>query len=188
MNTLRNLSEVEATRTVIEFFKKNINALTVLDKGEAEIRDYIKISKCRPFVVKEQGYFIPQKSVFNRIVGDSHFELQFASFLDKCEDVVSYAKNYFAVHFKIDYCNADGDISDYYPDFIVKLSDKEMCIVETKGRQDLDDPLKLERLGQWCKDINNQQRQVKYSWLLVRQEDFEKYNPKEFKQLAGVND
>jgi type III restriction enzyme len=55
LNDLRNLSEIEATRTIIESFKKEINALTVVDKGEAEIRDYIKISKSRPFVVKDQG-------------------------------------------------------------------------------------------------------------------------------------
>ena len=38
--------------------------------------------------------------------------------------MISYAKNYFAVNFKLDYVNADGDISNYYPDFLVKLSDK----------------------------------------------------------------
>lgn len=183
LNTLRNLSEVEATRTVVEMFKKHINELTVLDKGEAEIRDYIKISKCRPFVVKEQGYLLPKKSLFNKIIGDSHFELEFASFLEKCEDVQSYVKNYFAVHFRIDYQNADGNISDYYPDFIVKLSEKEICIVETKGRQDLDDPLKLERLDQWCKDVNAQQKKVRYSWALVKQEDFEKFRPNKFSDI-----
>jgi len=43
---------------------------------------------------------------------DSQFELLFARFLEDCDDVVSYAKNYLAVHFKLDYVNADGDISN----------------------------------------------------------------------------
>ena len=34
-NTLRNLSELAATKTLIETFKKAINALTVQDKGDA---------------------------------------------------------------------------------------------------------------------------------------------------------
>ena len=34
---------------------------------------------------------------------------------------------------KLDYVNADGDISNYYPDFLVKLSAKRIFIVETKG-------------------------------------------------------
>ena len=154
LNTLRNLSELAVSKTIQETFKKKINSLTVLDKGEAEIRDYIKISKCRPFVAKDQGYLIPKKSVFNKIIGDSGFELEFASFLDNCEDIISYVKNYFAVSFRLDYKTKDGDISNYYPDFIVKKTEKDIWIVETKGREDLDDPLKISRLKQWCDDVN----------------------------------
>lgn len=53
LNTLRNLSEFESTKTIIKTFKKKINELTVLDKGSAEIRDYIKLKQTRPFVVKK---------------------------------------------------------------------------------------------------------------------------------------
>jgi len=183
LNTLRNLSELEATKTIIETFKKEINDLTIMDKGEAEIKDYIKISKARPFVMKDQGFIVPRKSVFNKIVGDSHFELQFANFLEECEDIISYAKNYFAVHFKIDYKNADGDIKDYYPDFFVKVSEKEIYIVETKGREDLDDVEKIKRLYQWCEDINSVQGKVKFKALYVKQEDYERYTPSNFTQL-----
>jgi len=182
-NTLRNLSELAATKTLIETFKKAINALTVQDKGDAEIRDSIKLRHTRPFVVKDQGYLVPKKSVFNRIIGDGHFELLFASFLEECDDVVSYAKNYLAVRFKLDYVNADGDISNYYPDFLVKLSDKRIFIVETKGREDLDVPLKMERLRQWCEDINRVQADVEYDFVYVDEESFEKYKPTSFRQL-----
>jgi len=183
MNTLRNLSELVATKTIIETFKKEINNLTVVDKGQAEIRDYIKINQVRPFVVKEQPYIIPQKSVFNRIIGDSNFELKFASFLDRCDDIVSYVKNYLAVHFKIDYQNTDGDIKEYYPDFIVKRNEREIFIIETKGLEDLDVPLKLERLKQWCEDINKIESQIKFNWLYIKQDKFEKYNPNDFSAL-----
>jgi type III restriction enzyme len=183
-NTLRNLSELVATKTVIETFKKAINALTVQEKGDAEIRDTIKLRQTRPFVTKDQGYIIPKKSVFNRIIGDSHFELLFASFLENCADVVSYAKNYLAVHFKLDYVNADGDISNYYPDFLVKLSNKRVVIVETKGQEDLDVPLKMQRLRQWCEDVNRVQTDVKYDFVYVDLESFEQYKPTSFKQLV----
>lgn len=182
-NTLRNLSELEATKTIVETMKKAINDLTVKDKGDAEIRDFIKLRKTRPFMVKEQASLIPQKSVFSRIVGDSHFELQFASFLEKCPDIISYAKNYFAVNFKLDYVNADGDISNYYPDFIVKLPGNKVVIVETKGQEDLDVPLKMERLRQWCEDINQAQSENKFYFVFADQESFEKYGPKNFQDL-----
>lgn len=186
LNTLRNLSEIEATRTVIEGFKKQINALTVLDRGEAEIRDYIKISKSRPFVVKNQAYIIPKKSIFNKVVGDSHFELEFAAFLEECDDIISYAKNYFAVHFKIDYKNADGSISDYYPDFVVKVSPKEYYVVETKGREDLDDVEKIRRLAQWCEDVNASNKQLKYRMLYIKQEDWEVIQQKPNSFVAAI--
>ena len=184
-NTLRNLSELAATKTVIETFKKSINDLTVRDKGDAEIRDTIKLRQTRPFVVKDQGYLMAKKSVFNRVIGDSHFELQFASFLEDCSDVVSFAKNYLAVHFKLDYVNADGDISNYYPDFLVKLTGGDVVVVETKGQEDLDVPLKTQRLRQWCEDINALQSGVNYDFVYVDQEGFDKYAPKSFSSLLS---
>jgi type III restriction enzyme len=184
LNTLRNLSELPATKTLIETFKKAINALTVQDKGDAKISDTIKLRQTRPFVAKDQGYLIPKKSVFNRIIGDSHFELLFARFLEDCDDVISYAKNYLAVHFKLDYVNADGDISNYYPDFMIKVSSRRMFIVETKGQEDLDVPLKMQRLRQWCEDVNRVQSEVKYDFVYVDEESFKKYGPTSFQQLV----
>ncbi|MCL4552740.1 MAG: type III restriction endonuclease subunit R, partial [Candidatus Marsarchaeota archaeon] len=182
-NTLRNLSELVATKTIIETFKKSINDLTVRDKGDAEIRDSIKLRQTRPFVAKEQPYLIPKKSVFNRIIGDKGFELLFARFLDDCDDVVSFAKNYLAVHFKLDYVNSDGDIRDYYPDFLVKLPGKRIVIVETKGQEELDLPLKIQRLRQWCEDINRIQADVKYDFVYVDEEGFGRYRPASFQEL-----
>lgn len=184
LNTLRNLSELEATRTVIETFKKKINELTVQDKGDAEIKDYIKIRTTRPFVVKEQGYIVPKKSVFNKIIGDSGLELEFAGFLENCDDVISYVKNYMAVNFRLDYVNAKGDISNYYPDFIVRTDENRYFIVETKGQEDLDVPLKMERLKQWCVDINKEQKEKAFDFVFVDEENFQKFKPATFQQLT----
>ena len=63
-NTIRNLSEPEATRTIIDSFKKAINDLTIRDTGEAEIRDRIKLRQMRPFVVRDQTHLPSKKSVF----------------------------------------------------------------------------------------------------------------------------
>lgn len=182
-NTLRNLSEVPATKTVIETFKRAINELTIRDKGDAQLSETTRVQDTRPFMVKEQEYLIPQKSVFNRITGDSHFELEFAAFLENCLDVVSYAKNYFGVHFKLDYVNADGDIANYYPDFLVKLMDGRVIVAETKGREDLDVPLKMRRLAQWCEDVNRVSPNAIYDFVYMAQERFDTYRPVTFQQL-----
>ncbi len=182
-NTLQNLSELPATKTVMETFKYAINDLTIQDRGEAQLSETTRAQDARPFIVKEQESLIPQKSVFNRITGDSHFELEFAAFLENCPDVVSHAKNYFSVHFKLDYINADGDLSNYYPDFIVKLTDGQIIVVETKGREDLDVPRKMQRLSQWCEDVNNLSPNTIYDFIYVDQESFDVYKPQTFQQL-----
>ncbi len=184
LNTTRNLSEIIATRTIRESFLKAINQLTVVDKGEAEIREYIKVGNCRPFVKDEQSYIVPKKSVFNRIVGDSQLELDFAAFLDNCPDIISFAKNYFGLNFKIDYQNSLGGISNYYPDFIVKQTETALWIIETKGNADLDVPLKLERLKQWCEDMNKVQDKVRFNWLYVEEKKFREKKVYGFEEIV----
>ena len=71
LNILRNLSEIAATRTIFETFKKAINELTVVDRGTSLVRDRIKMSQVRPYAVKSQNYVPAKKSIFNKVVGDS---------------------------------------------------------------------------------------------------------------------
>ena len=61
---------------------------------------------------------------------------------------------------------------------------KIRVIVETKGREDLDDPLKIKRLAQWCDDANVRQK-ITYKMLYVKQEEWEKYKPKNWKELIA---
>jgi type III restriction enzyme len=95
------------------------------------------------------------------------------------------------VNFKLDYLNADGNISYYYPDFLVKVKPRsakeELYVVETKGREDLDDPPKMKRLKDWCKEVNliPNANQI-WNFIYVPQEEFEKYrdNLKTFADLV----
>ncbi len=152
---LRNLSEIEAIRTITETFKKEINNLTIYDKGEAEIQDTIKISKSKSFVVPyTDEYIVPKKSIFNKMIFDSHFEYEFASFLDGRDDVLTFVKNFEQLNFKIEYQSREKNIYYYHPDFIVKLKTGDHWVIETKGRLDENDVLKFKRLEQWCNDIN----------------------------------
>lgn len=185
-NILRNLSELEAKKTIIETFKKAINELTVQDVGDTEVQNYLKVSEARPFVVNQNKYLIPKKSVFNKIVGDSEFELEFADWLESLDDeIVSFAKNYLEIHFKIEYKNATGSIANYYPDFFVKKDSSTIYIIETKGREDLDDIEKIKRLKQWCDDATERVSGKKYVALYVKQEDWDKYKPRKFSDLVS---
>jgi len=120
------------------------------------------------------------------IIGDSHLELEFAAFLDKCDDIVSFAKNYLAVGFKLEYQNAKGEISNYFPDFLVKPKPGELWIVETKGLEDVDVELKRKRLQQWIEDVNSQQSKVKVHELFVPENKFREYRPKNFEEAVSI--
>jgi type III restriction enzyme len=133
------------------------------------------------------------KSIFNRVVGEPNsggFELSFAAFLEAAPDVDAFAKNYLAVGFKLDYVKANGDLSNYSPDFIVRTNDKTIWLVETKGRAELDLPQKMARLKQWCADASAAEEDgQKYDFVFVDQMSFEKHAPRSFSSLIkGFSD
>ena len=187
--TLRNLSEIQPKEILKTTFKKAIDELTVTDKGTAEVKNYISLKLSKPKIAENQPFIVPKKSVFNKIIGDNPFELEFASFLEsRFDDVVSYAKNTMGeggINFKIEYQAQDGNIREYYPDFFVKTNDKTFYIVETKGREDLDDIRKIQRLFVWCKDINTAQKDYTYSPVYIKQEKWDDIK-NDFKTFAEV--
>ncbi|MGH8042827.1 MAG: DEAD/DEAH box helicase [Rudaea sp.] len=189
---LRNLSEPEPGKILFDAFTAAINALTVQDVGTTRIEDRIRLRDTRPFRTENRPYLLSKKSVFNKIVAEPHaggFELAFAKFLEDAPDVVSFAKNYLAVGFKIDYVRANGELSNYVPDFIVKTTDGTICIVETKGREELDLPQKMQRLAQWCVDAtaaDKVERGLKYRFVFVDQAGFETHQPRDFSGLVAV--
>jgi len=190
--TLRNLSEVKPKEVLRTTFKKAIDELTVTDKGTAEVKNYISLKLTKPKVAENQPFLVPKKSIFNKIIGDNPFELEVASFLEsRFSDVIAYAKNTMGeggINFKIEYQAQDGNIREYYPDFFVKTGPNTFYILETKGREDLDDLLKIKRLVTWCKDINNAQSEYTYTPVYVKQEKWDevKQNLKSFQDLIEI--
>lgn len=188
---LRNLSEPEAGKILFDAFKTAINALTVCDTGSARIEAHIRLRDTRPFRTEHRPYLTAKKSIFSKIVGEPRsggFELRFSKFLDDAPDVAAFAKNYLAVGFRIDYVKADGDLSTYTPDFIVRAADGTIWIVETKGREELDLPQKMARLRQWCEDATNAGKAdggASFRFVYVDQQGFEQSTPKNFAALAA---
>ena len=187
--TLRNLSEAQPKHILYTTFKKAINELTVTDKGTAEVKNYISLKSAKPKITENQPFLIPKKSVFNKIIGDNSFELEVAAALEnRFADVVSYAKNTMGeggVNFKMEYQAEDGNIREYYPDFFVKTNANTFFILETKGREDLDDIRKIKRLAAWCKDINTASSEYTYTPVYVKQEDWEK-KEKDLKSFSDI--
>jgi type III restriction enzyme len=187
---LRNLSEPAVGKILFDSFKKAINELTIRESGTSRVEDRIRLRDTRPFRTENRAYYAPKKSLFSKIVGEPNaggFELTFAAFLDAAPDVVSFAKNYLAVGFKLDYVRANGELSNYVPDFFVKTADNHVWIVETKGRVEIDVPQKMKRLRLWCDDATGaalERGGPIYRFVYVDQESFEKHPPKDFAGLV----
>ncbi len=190
---VRNLSEPEVGKVLYDSFKAAINALTIQEHGTSRIEDRIRLKQARPFRTEPRPFLVAKKSVFNRIVGEANaggFELEFAAFLESAPDVQAFAKNYLAVGFKLDYVKADGDLSTYTPDFIVRTAEGTVHIVETKGRKEIDLPQKMKRLALYCADANSADAGsesgmtgTKYDLVFVDQDGFERNTPKTFAAL-----
>jgi type III restriction enzyme len=67
----------------------------------------------------------------------------------------------------------------------VKLKDGRLIVVETKGLEDLDVPLKMARLKQWCEDVAKVEGGQDVGFAYVDQEGFEKHTPATFAQLLN---
>ena len=186
---LRNISEPDVGKVLYDAFKTAINALTIQDTGTTRIEDRIRLKETRPFRTEHRPFLVAKKSIFTKIVGEARsggFELSFAAFLEAAKDVAAFAKNYLAVGFKLDYVKADGDLSMYTPDFIVRTTDGTVWIVETKGRQELDLPQKMARLKQWCADATSaEDNGQRYNFVFVDQPGFVKHQPNTFATLAS---
>lgn len=189
---IRNLSEVEAKSTIFNSFKNAIDNCTVKESTNPTIKGYISLKSTKLKIVSNQAFIISKKSVFNKIVCDNNFELEFAAALEnKYQDVVAYAKNTTGeggINFNMAYQSVNGNIREYYPDFFVKTDDKHTYIVETKGREDLNDIIKINRLVTWCNDVNEVQTEKIFNAVYVKQEDWEKYknNINSFKDLLII--
>jgi type III restriction enzyme len=88
--------------------------------------------------------------------------------------------------FKVEYQTEDGGIADYYPDFIVKETDADIWLIETKGREDLEGRHKWERLKQWCADATVKDGKRRFRAVFVQEEDWERYRPKTFQAFVSV--
>lgn len=95
-----------------------------------------------------------KKSHVNHVVVDSTWEASEAYILDYSDCVQSFVKNDH-LGFQILY-TYHGVIRKYYPDFIIKLTNGEHLVLETKGKDTLQSRTKNEFLNDWVKAVNNQ--------------------------------
>ena len=178
---LYKLSSPEVQEQLIKLFVSAFKDLTFIEK-KPEKKDFIKLSDTSPFIWSKMVY-PANKCVFNYVPCDNNFEVEFAKFLDKVEDVVSFSKIVPKIGFFVEYRDSGGNLRLYYPDFVVATDKEGYFIVETKGREDVDVEYKDKRIKLWCEDVNRLTG-ANWSFKRIDQKDFEKYRFRSLKELV----
>ncbi len=180
---LYKLSSPEVQERLIKLFVEAFKGMTFVER-EPEKGDFIKLSDTRPFVWSKMVY-PANRSIFNYVPCDNDFEVNFAKFLDRAEDVAAFSKLAQKIKFYMEYRDEKDNLRLYYPDFLILTVDGEYIIAETKGRVDVDVEHKDNRAKHWCEDATKLTKD-KWSYIRVDQEDFEKYRFKSVKELIST--
>jgi type III restriction enzyme len=112
------------------------------------------------------------KTLFNLVTCNRELEVAVAKFCDRAPDIAAFAKNAGSQCLRVDYL-ANGDrLAFYTPDFFVRTTDHHYYLVETKGREDRDVPLKAKAAIAWCEAASTEM--VKWEYLYIPQGVFER--------------
>lgn len=182
-HVLLRLNKPDAKTALFEAFVSTLRGRSITSREVRPLGEAIRFSETNGFEWSRTRY-AGLKTVFNLVACDNQFEADFAAFLDRCPDVAAYAKNNMNTHFVIEYQKADQSIGGYYPDFIVRLVNGEMYLVETKGIEDVNVARKDARAQQWCADASNLTG-TKWSYLKVPFSLFESSTATTFEELTS---
>lgn len=169
---LQALSEPAAQRTILDALRQAVDEHVLVPQQVGAESKPLLLSRTRPFLWS--GETAPgRKSVFSAQPCDSGLEARFCGFLDRCADVEAFAKLAREVRFSLEYRAEGGRLAYYYPDFVVRRTDGDHLVVETKGLVDADVPRKDARAGAWAVDATTVSG-VRWSYLRIDQEVFDR--------------
>jgi len=186
----------EIAKVIIDM-QKNVE----VSDAKIEKRYFSEVSELR---VRENYSLEITKSIYERLPYPSNrggFEKAMLEYADSDGKVEAIMKvnEYYHNFANIIYIRTDGFLSFYYPDFIIKTSDK-IYLIETKSDKDLNDPnVKQKQLAtlDWVKRINklNPEDRMDREWEYILLGETHFYGLKdngasidEICQLAKVNE
>jgi len=124
------------------------------------------------------------KTVFNLVPCTNAFERDMALFLDRAPDVKAFFRNAGPEAIRIDYQTHTGRLAHYTPDFVVLKDGGSYVMLETKGRVDIDVPLKIRAAMAWCQAASDSG--IKWEYLYVPQEIFSQIDDNKLKTLFSL--
>lgn len=115
----------------------------------------------RPWYTKRLTDYV-KKSHINLAVYDSKWEIATGNELERNNNVMSWVKNNH-IGFIIKYAYR-GQTHEYYPDFIVRLKNNVMLVLEIKGQDSEQDKAKRKYLKDWINAVNKDGRYGTWAW------------------------
>jgi len=107
-----------------------------------------------------------KKSHINRCVFDSTWEASEAAVLDRDERVAAWVKNDH-LGFEIVYV-FDGQVRKYRPDYLVRLSEGTMLVLEVKGQETAKDQTKRRFMDEWIRAVTDHGGFGTWVWAVSR--------------------
>lgn len=181
---IKAISSNIASYVVIKEFEKALREMVIEQKEPQLISKNRFLSSTPPFPTSKK-VLEAKKTVFNYTPCDNEFEYAFARFLDKADDVKSFAKIPEQFGFCIQYTDTLANIRNYFPDFIAVNNDGSHWIIETKGREDIEVKLKDNAAINWCKTASELTKE-NWNYIKVPQKEFEQLHPENFSELIAA--
>lgn len=170
---LQALREPVAQETILGALRQAVEErILVRNDAESEPKPLL-LSRTRPFLWSRE-LATAQKSLFSGQPCDSGLEVRFCAFLERSPDVGSFAKLGREVRFSLEYRAEGGRLAYYFPDFVVRRTNGEHLVIETKGLADPDVPNKDARAAAWAVDATVTSG-VRWAYLRVDEGVFDSY-------------
>jgi type III restriction enzyme len=178
---IKAISSNLASFIVVKEFERVLREKVVETRTPELITAARLLSTIQPFATSKK-VIESQQTVFNFVPCDNEFELAFARFLDKAEDLEAFSKLPEQFGFCIQYTDSLANIRNYFPDFIARLIDGSHWLIETKGREDIEVAMKDNAAQNWC-DTATDLTGIQWNYIKVLQKDFEKLRPETLEEL-----
>ena len=158
--TLNLTKVVQHIKDAIHF--ENTQSLVPVFDNENPIRS---TSNMRTWYTGKPCEFT-ERSHINFTVYDSTWEVNEAFIIDRHQNVEAWVKNDH-LGFEILYL-FNGVVKKYWPDFIIRLTNKKYLILEVKGQDTQKDKTKRKFLDQWVQGVNQHGGFGQWSWAVSK--------------------
>lgn len=188
------LMQDDARATVVTPFVAAINR-AVKEEVDVQLRDTEPrpVSQTQAFIWTGETYE-GKKTVFTLvpIPPKGGLERDFCAFLDDAPDVAAWAKNTKKLGLTLDYQSVKGHFRLYEPDFVVRLTNGDHWLVETKGQEDAEVARKDARARIWCRDATELTQTTdtpqRWQYVKIQQVTLYSHHGKTFVGLAAHAD